>query len=69
MFEMWRSDLETAMAAKWQCRRGSIWQKEIQLKTQTALLHFLLMLGLSLLVAVRSAVLLPDIWALKAGQM
>ena len=24
MFEMWRSDLETAMAAKWQCRRGSI---------------------------------------------
>ena len=24
MFEMWRSDLEKAMAAKWQCRRGSI---------------------------------------------
>ena len=48
MFEMWRSDLETAMAAKWQCRRGSTWQKQMQLKTQTALLHFLLMLGLSL---------------------
>jgi len=27
------------------------------------------MLGLSLLVAVRSAVPLPGIWALKAGQM